>query len=201
MATKKSFVVYHDWRDLMSMLDQSQKGDLIDAMFAYEIDGELADFEDKAMKSIFAFMRKRLDENREKYQETCQKNAENAKLRWDRKRADASVYDGKKSDASLSDEMRASANYADTDNDTDNDTDPDNDTDTDTDNCSTDTDKWGIPRTKSIREFISAYYPTAQDVRKLSVDCQQAMVRYSEEHNEKISSWKAFTRKFCNANT
>lgn len=182
------------------MLSQSQKGDLLDALFSYEIDGEVSDFDgDSALQGIFMFMREALDQNREKYLATCEKNRKNARKRWESKQTDATAYDRIQTDASASDGVRSGAKHA--DNDTDNEYDTDNDIDNDTDNDydNENVSEYGIPQVGTIEIFVSRLRPdlSQKKIIDLTAKCEDAMVRYVEAHDEPIESWRAFVKTIC----
>lgn len=85
------FLVYKDWETLFDSLDSNEEaGELIKALFAFAKRGEIAEFSG-ALKMAFIIMSRQLDKDGTKWEEKCDKNAENIKKRW--KRTDTTVYD------------------------------------------------------------------------------------------------------------
>ena len=79
-SEKNSFLIYYDHEGPISKLNDEQRGKLFSALFAYEKRGELTDFKDDDMLMMcFSFIKISLDNNREKYNERCEKNTENGK--------------------------------------------------------------------------------------------------------------------------
>ena len=114
MAEKHSFVVYYDWESLFDSLDTNEEaGQLIKALFAFAKRGEEKEFTG-ALKMAFAYMSKQIAKDREKWDETCEKNAENIRKRW------------KKSNTSVYERIQSNTNYTDKDKDRDKDIDKDN---------------------------------------------------------------------------
>ena len=62
---KRSFVLFHDYREQICSLSDAACGQLFKAIFAYEIDGESPKLPQKA-EMAFMFIKHALDENREK---------------------------------------------------------------------------------------------------------------------------------------
>jgi len=112
---KKGFVLYNDQYEPIKALSQEQKGDLLDAIFQYQRDGTQP--ENGTMVSMaFSFFKIAFDRDEDKYLKRCEKNRENARIRWD-----ATACDG----------IRMDAKHADSDRDRDSDSDRDRDSDTD----------------------------------------------------------------------
>lgn len=72
---KRSFVLFHDYREQICSLSDAACGQLFKAIFAYEIDGESPKLPQKA-EMAFMFIKHALDENREKYKKVCAKRSE-----------------------------------------------------------------------------------------------------------------------------
>ncbi|MCD7844117.1 MAG: DnaD domain protein [Clostridiales bacterium] len=79
MAERKSFVVYLDWKKLFKRLSREQRGDVLSAMFDYQESGQPYDGDDIAVGVAFDAMQIVFDRDDEKYQEQCQRNAENGR--------------------------------------------------------------------------------------------------------------------------
>ena len=67
--TKKSCVIYDSWADQIINLPKEMAGEYIQAMLKYAIYGEDMDVDDPAIKAMLVPVRKKLDEDRDKYQE------------------------------------------------------------------------------------------------------------------------------------
>lgn len=65
---KKSFVLYTDYRELLSDLSKDQKADLLDAIFAYAL-GESVNL-DPVTKVAFRFISAQMDRDNEKWEKT-----------------------------------------------------------------------------------------------------------------------------------
>ena len=110
-SRKNSFILYTDQREFLEDLSREERGDLFEALFLYAESGEIPSFDDRALMLAFKLFKSRLDHDKEKYKETCQKNAENQKRRWEKikERMRTNEYD------------RIGTNTNGTDNDNDND--------------------------------------------------------------------------------
>lgn len=78
-SEKKSFVLYYDLEQHVQLLSDEQLGRLLRAVFAYEIRGEITEFNDPMLSLCFSFIKVQLDIDNEKYRERCEKNTENGK--------------------------------------------------------------------------------------------------------------------------
>ncbi len=78
MKNKKSFLIYFDWYEPLSVLSDSQLGEITRAMFSYAKNQTEPEFSDPSLKMVFGFMKSAFDRDREAYKERCKKNAENA---------------------------------------------------------------------------------------------------------------------------
>ncbi len=81
---KKSFVLYMDQYAPIEKLSLTQKGCLLDAIFSYQ-KGETVDCIDEVVDMAFQFFKQTFDRDNDKYLKKCEKNAENARKRWDAK--------------------------------------------------------------------------------------------------------------------
>ena len=75
---KNSFLIYIDYEEQFSLLTDEQLGQLIRAIMKYEKTSEIPKL-DGMLKMAFSFIKTQLDRDREKYEEKCAKNRENAK--------------------------------------------------------------------------------------------------------------------------
>lgn len=91
---KNSFVLYYNYEEQLEDLTDEQVGKLLRALFQYEIHDTLPEFADKELKVAFKFIKVHLDNDREKYKDTCEKRKQNIQKRWDTKNTnDTNVYD------------------------------------------------------------------------------------------------------------
>ncbi len=125
MKEKNSFIVYYEWEEMFGYMSDKQIADMLRAMFSYAKRGEMPEFSNPLLNSNFCVMKYAIDRNNEKYKAKCDKNKENAKLRWEKEKC---------SDIK---NMRTHKIYADNDNDNVNDNDNDNDNVNDKYNIST----------------------------------------------------------------
>jgi len=77
--TKKSFLLYHDYFESLSGLDDSQLGALMRAVFEYERQGITPSSLSPICAMAFSFIKSNLDRDRAHYEERCQQNALNGK--------------------------------------------------------------------------------------------------------------------------
>ena len=91
MKERKSFLIYYDWEGLLAPMTKEQIGELFFAVFDYNIRGVVPEFEDKLLSGVFSFMRSRFDDDNEKYERACKRNAEYAKKRWEKEREKAGL--------------------------------------------------------------------------------------------------------------
>lgn len=85
---KKGFVLYNDQYEPIKALSQEQKGDLLDAIFQYQRD-ETQPENGTMVSMAFSFFKIAFDRDEDKYLKRCEKNRENARMRWDAKDATA----------------------------------------------------------------------------------------------------------------
>lgn len=82
--SKRGLIVYHDYREKLEDLSNEQIGELFRAMLDYDIDGVEPIF-DNELKIAWKFIRINLYENKEKYNNICQRNQQNIQKRWNTK--------------------------------------------------------------------------------------------------------------------
>lgn len=73
---KNSFVIYHNYLEILEDLTDEQVGKLFRAMLKYDRFGEEPAF-DSELKIAFKFIKKDLDYNKETYENICKRNREN----------------------------------------------------------------------------------------------------------------------------
>ena len=75
MAEKKSFVLYTEYEENLQELPDEELGQLFRAIFGYVNRGVVPELSPSS-KMAFSFIRKDLDRNQAKYEETCRKRRE-----------------------------------------------------------------------------------------------------------------------------
>ncbi len=80
---KNSFVLYYDLDEVFGYLTNEEAGELIKAVFAYEIRGEHVHFDDRMLASSLKRITDNLDRNKKRYEETCLKRQQAAIKRWE----------------------------------------------------------------------------------------------------------------------
>ena len=75
MADKKSFVLYTEYEENLEELPDEELGQLFRAIFSYVNRGIVPDLS-PSTRMAFSFIRKDLDRNQAKYEETCRRRAE-----------------------------------------------------------------------------------------------------------------------------
>ena len=90
-GTRKSFVLYTSYADQIKLLNESEKAMLLDAIFEYQLTGELSVELCPMVAMAFSFMKRQFDEDDEKYAEKCARLSENAKCKGRGKNKDISV--------------------------------------------------------------------------------------------------------------
>ena len=75
---KSSFLIYLDYKEQFELLTDAELGQLLRAIMLYEETGEIAELSGM-LKMAFSFIKTQLDKDRQKYEEKCEKNRENAK--------------------------------------------------------------------------------------------------------------------------
>jgi len=113
---KDSFIFHLENAEDLEDLTLEEQGMILNAMIRYSQTGEEPKFTDRAMRSVWRPIFRRLKADKEAYEDKCRKNKESAEKRW--------------ADANASVEMRThkthdekNANHADSDSDSDTDTD------------------------------------------------------------------------------
>ena len=145
---RNAFMIYKDNRVLFDAQTDEAAGKLIKAVFAYICDGEDLKTDDGMINMAYQVLRNAFDRDAEKYQATCERNRENQRRRWERKKEESAdrpgslgyvsiVQEEDPSDigevASAYDSIRAYTDHTDRDNKPDNNPNnkPESKTDTD----------------------------------------------------------------------
>ena len=80
---KNSFVLYYDLDEVFKLLLDEEAGQLIKAVFAFEVHGEVTEFDDRMMQSTYRRITDSLVRNKVKYENTCRKKSESARKRFE----------------------------------------------------------------------------------------------------------------------
>lgn len=183
MAELKGFIVHLDTKPQWDMLSDQQAAALIRALLSYASNGEQLETEDGMLKIAFSFMSQQIDRDAEKYKAKCDRNAENAKKRWEKENADAS------------DHMQADANDANKNNNVNNNP------------KGKRKEKQEAARTPSDPEQpVDKAAPTEEEVaqyckqRKNGIDAARFIAYYEAvgwmQGSTPISDWRALIRKW-----
>lgn len=78
MADKKSFIFYHEWAEILKKLPIDEVGNIILALIEYSESGTVTELSPIADIAFTAF-KQTIDKDTEKWEATCQKNAENGR--------------------------------------------------------------------------------------------------------------------------
>lgn len=108
---KKTFLLYYDQSQIWDGLSDNQAGKLIKLL--HRNLPPSSQIEDPLIKYAYKIIKKKIDDDYDKWIEKCKKNKENAKKRWEEKNMQMN--------ANACDRMETNATYADNDNDNDND--------------------------------------------------------------------------------
>lgn len=85
MAKKApGIMLYYEIRSALEHLSFDEKGQLLDAMLNYGEYGEAPDFADPTLAVTWSFIAMRIDADHKRYQNKCERAAENAKRRWEK---------------------------------------------------------------------------------------------------------------------
>ena len=79
---KESFVLYNSFYEPIRSLSKEDKASLLDAIFQYQINGNIPTLSISA-NMAFMFIKSQFERDNEKYKKRCEKNAANARMRWD----------------------------------------------------------------------------------------------------------------------
>lgn len=78
--SKGSFLLSDEWKTMFVNLPDDKAGQLIKAAFHYHA-GEDFEIDDPVIDAIFQMIKEKIDENEQKYKETCRKRADAAKAK------------------------------------------------------------------------------------------------------------------------
>ncbi|MBQ7399252.1 MAG: hypothetical protein IJW06_02150 [Clostridia bacterium] len=118
---KRGFILFADYAEQFCSLSDAECGRLIKAIFIYETTGEVQKLPPRSSMA-FSFIKNALDENRDKYAETCKKRSEAGKK--------GGIASAQSKSSKLSKCYQMQANQADTETDTKTETETDTVTET-----------------------------------------------------------------------
>lgn len=82
---KNSFIFYYSYCDKLKWCTDTEFRNIVYALIAFDRDGELIDLTDRE-KIAFDMIKVDLEENRQKYNEKCEKNRQIALNRWEKEK-------------------------------------------------------------------------------------------------------------------
>ena len=96
---KKGFLIYKSLYEPIKGFDREQKGELLEAIFEYQISGEITEGLSPIVNMAFLFFKNQFDIDNLKYEERCEKAKKSAEYRWKKKeenkmQTDANAYEG-----------------------------------------------------------------------------------------------------------
>ena len=89
---KKGFLIYKSLYEPIKEFNREQKGELLEAIFEYQISGEVPQGISPIVNMAFLFFKNQFDIDNEKYEERCEKAKRSAEARW-KKKQDANAYE------------------------------------------------------------------------------------------------------------
>lgn len=105
---KNNFLVSDEWGEMITSLPKDKAGELFQGLFLLRKDPDYK-IEDPVLAAIFNMMKKYMAEKEEKYQQRCEKNAENGAKSHDKKKKKTKDSDCKQSVANATDSNPNSA--------------------------------------------------------------------------------------------
>ena len=115
---KKSFIIYYDQSKMFKELSDEQAGKLIKCLLS---NGDMSDIGDGMVRVAYASLITTIERDNIKYTQRCEKNRENANIRWN-----TTEFDGMQLHANACERIPANAKHADSDSDSDSDSENDN---------------------------------------------------------------------------
>ncbi len=159
MADKKSFMMYLDNYKQFEILSDEQAGMLIKSLFFFAKTDNIPEITDGMVMMAFSFISAQMERDNEKYEQTCKKRSENAKVRWD-KNEDAKNANGCNC-------INEDAKNADTDTDKDTDTDTDKDTDKDIHTSQPAKPSCPSPSNPNVETVVGLYHEICRSYPKI----------------------------------
>lgn len=78
---KNSFILYHNYKEHFDLLSDDELGKLMRTIFDYEMTGRIPEMIG-GLRMAFSFIKKDLDQNKVKWENTAKRNQKNIKKRW-----------------------------------------------------------------------------------------------------------------------
>lgn len=79
---EKGIVFRYEWLSVIKCFNETEGIEIVCSLLEYGKSGVKPDFSDKSMAIVFNMLAAQIDEDKQRYLETCNRNAENAKKRW-----------------------------------------------------------------------------------------------------------------------
>lgn len=105
MKEQKSFVLYSDYGDALSLLSDEEAGGLVKAIFALVREEELPELS-KGAQVLFCMVRNTLERDLEKYRAVCERNRENGRRGGRPRGAGPTQFEDKSSNCKDSEKLR-----------------------------------------------------------------------------------------------
>lgn len=200
---KASFILYTEYAEQIAMLNDAQAAAFLRAVFAYASGSELPEMDGMTMM-LFSMVRRRMDQDAERYAEVVEKRAEAGKKGGRPKaeeKANGSSEKAKKANG-FSEEAKKANGFSEKQKNPDTDTDYDTDTVTDT---VSDTVTSNVGKRESTREKRQRFTaPTIDQVKAYCLERHnkvdpERFVNYYESNGWKVGKnpmrdWKAAVR-------
>ena len=109
MKQKPGVMIYFDICDALELLTNEQRGQIMMAILDYGENGIFPEFEDAALAMCWAFVKKRLDADDERYRKATEQRANAARKRWQKKEkseTDSTECEAMRNDATECEAMR-----------------------------------------------------------------------------------------------
>lgn len=90
---RQGVVIYNDWAPLLKRLPDALRGKVFTAVLDYSETGVRTETGDPAADMLLAVMFQKIDADGRKYEETCRKNAENVRKRYERMQSNTTEYE------------------------------------------------------------------------------------------------------------
>lgn len=81
---RQALLIHYDFYDIFIYLNDEEAGKLFKAVFEYDMNNVLPEFEDRLLETCFRQIRHSLDRNSAHYEEICFRRSEAAKKKWER---------------------------------------------------------------------------------------------------------------------
>ena len=111
MGSKRGIIFYPEQvkiaRDLLS---DAEIGKLFLGVIDYAETGKMIESESKPINALFGLMRDTVDRNAKAYEQTCERNRQNVKKRWEQKNS-TTVYESNPSNTTVCDGIRLNTTH------------------------------------------------------------------------------------------